>query len=194
MPEAVVDHRRATAERNAAAIVDAAGRLLARGASLNMRAIAIEAGVSRPTLYAHFKTIADVVEAVAEHAVRASVAAIEAAEPETGPPREALERVATASWRQIAHFDSIASGAAEYISAAALRRAHAPIMDHVGGLVARGQADGSFRTDLDADWLVTMCFSLVHGAADHARIHGMKRERALELLLISLRDLFTQRG
>jgi AcrR family transcriptional regulator len=194
MPKAVVDHRRAIAQRNATAIVDAAERLLAHGASLNMRAIAVEAGVSRPTLYAHFKTIADVVEAVAEHAVQASVAAIEAAEPETGPAEEALERVATASWRQIAHYESIASGAVEHISAAALRRTHAPIMDHVGALVARGQADGAFRTDLDADWLVTTYFSLVHGAADHARAHGIKRDRALDLLLTSLRDLFAKRG
>jgi AcrR family transcriptional regulator len=52
MTEAVVDHRRATADRNAAAILDATERLLERGAALNMRAIAAEAGVSRPTLYA----------------------------------------------------------------------------------------------------------------------------------------------
>ncbi len=45
-----VDHRRAIAERNAAGILDAVERLLQRGSSLNMAAIAAEAGVSRPTL------------------------------------------------------------------------------------------------------------------------------------------------
>src|SRR5918911_554671 len=65
MPQAV-DHRRAIAERNAAGILDATERLLERGESLNMRAIAAEAGVSRPTLYAHYGTIADVFEAAVE--------------------------------------------------------------------------------------------------------------------------------
>src|SRR5436190_1560104 len=100
MPDVAVDHRRATAQRNAAAILDATTRLLQRGAPLNMRAIAAEAGVSRPTLYAHYNTIGEVVEAVVGRAVSASVAAIEAAEPGTGPADEALERVATASWAQ----------------------------------------------------------------------------------------------
>ena len=65
MAEAVIDHRRATAERNAAAILDATERLLAQHAPLSMAAIATEAGVSRPTLYAHHKTLGDVVEALA---------------------------------------------------------------------------------------------------------------------------------
>src|SRR5262249_44336077 len=160
-------------------IVDAAERLLARGTSLNMRAIAAEAGVSRPTLYAHYKTLAEVVEAVIARAVAASVTAIEAAEPEAGPAGDALERVVAAAWAQIAHFDSLARGAAEHLTTAAMHRAHAPLMGHVRDLVVRGQADGAFRTDMDAGWLVTMYFALVHAAADHARIHGMKRERAL---------------
>jgi TetR/AcrR family transcriptional repressor of mexCD-oprJ operon len=190
MTDVAVDHRRATAERNAAAILDAAERLLTRGAGLNMRAIAVEAGVSRPTLYAHYKTIGEVVEGVVDRAVRASVSAIEAADPTAGPAGEALERMAAASWGRIAHFDAIAHGAAEHVTAAALHRTHAPIMGYVRALVRRGQADGVFRTDLPAEWLVTMYFSLVHGAADHVRAHRMKRERALELLLTSLRDLF----
>jgi AcrR family transcriptional regulator len=40
-----------------------------------MVAIAAEAGVSRPTLYARFKSIGDIVEAAVEQSVHASVAA-----------------------------------------------------------------------------------------------------------------------
>jgi TetR/AcrR family transcriptional regulator, mexCD-oprJ operon repressor len=193
MTEAAVDHRRATAERNAASILDAAERLLARGASLNMRAIAAEAGVSRPTLYAHYASIGDVVEGVVAHAVGESVSAIEAAEPERGPAGEALERVAAASWGRIAHFDEVARGAIEHIPAASLHRTHAPIMGHVRALVVRGQQEGDIRGDLPADWLVTMYFALVHGAADHVRAHRLGRDRALALLLTSLRDLSAAR-
>jgi TetR/AcrR family transcriptional regulator, mexCD-oprJ operon repressor len=194
MPEAVMDHRRATAERNTAAILDATGRLLAQGTRLNMRAIAAQAGVSRPTLYAHFKTIGDVVEAVISRAVGESVAAIEAADPQTGPACDALERLAAASWAQIARFDSMARSALEHLPAGSLHRTHTPIMGHVRDLVARGQDEGAFRTDLPGEWLVSMYFALVHGAADHARFHDGSRERALELLQTSLRDLFTEKA
>src|SRR5205085_7062427 len=88
-----VDHRRAIAERNAAGILDALERLGARGAAVNMAAIAAEAGVSRPTLYAHYKTLGAVVEAAAERTVVASRAAFEAARPQDGPADQALERM-----------------------------------------------------------------------------------------------------
>jgi TetR/AcrR family transcriptional regulator, mexCD-oprJ operon repressor len=193
MTEPTVDHRRATAERNAVAILDAAERLLARGTSLTMLGIAAEAGVSRPTLYAHHATIGEVVEAVTARAVTASLSAIEAAEPGRGPAGEALERVAGASWSQLAHFDAIASGAAEHVSAAALHRAHAPLMRPLQQLVERGRAEGTFRTDLPVAWLVRTYFALVHAADEHARAQRLKREDALAMLTTTLRDVFTAR-
>ena len=45
--------------------------------------------------------------------------------------------------------------------------------------------------DMPADWLMTMYFALVHAAADHVSEHRMKRDDALALLQMSLRDLFT---
>jgi len=44
--------REALAERNAEAILDAAERLLARGEQTSVSALAGEAGLSRPTVYA----------------------------------------------------------------------------------------------------------------------------------------------
>ena len=76
MTEQAVDHRRATAQRNAAAILDATEHLLAQRTRLSMVAIAAEAGVSRPTLYAHYKSIAEIVEAAVERSVVASLAAL----------------------------------------------------------------------------------------------------------------------
>src|SRR3954454_9110617 len=102
-----VDHRRAIAERNAAGILDALERLGEHGAAVNMAAIAAEAGVSRPTLYAHYKTLGDVVEAAVERSVLASMAAVEAARPQDGPADEALERMLEASWGQLATFQPL---------------------------------------------------------------------------------------
>jgi TetR/AcrR family transcriptional repressor of mexCD-oprJ operon len=193
MSEPAIDHRRATAERNAIAILDAAERLLAEREPLSMVAIAAEAGVSRPTLYAHFKTINDVVEAAAERAVEASVAAIESAEPGEGPADEALERMIAASWGRLAHFDALARGAAEYLSPRIMHRTHGPVMSHMQALVERGRGDGAFRTDLPADWLVTAVYALIHAADDHARTNGLRRDAALEMLVITVRDLFEPR-
>jgi len=190
MTKPVIDHRRATAERNAAAILDAAERLLPGREPLSMVAIAAEAGVSRPTLYAHFKTINEVVEAAAERAVNASVAAIEGAQPADGPADEALERMLTASWARLAHFDALARGAAEYLSPRIMARTHAPVMALMQSLVERGRRDGVFRTDLPAEWLVTSAYALIHAADDFARSRGLKRGDALAMLVTTVRDLF----
>lgn len=56
MQEPGTDHRRATAERNVEAILDAAAALLERGSQASIMAVATEAGVSRVTVYAHFAT------------------------------------------------------------------------------------------------------------------------------------------
>ncbi|MGZ4271617.1 MAG: TetR/AcrR family transcriptional regulator [Solirubrobacteraceae bacterium] len=190
MPEPVVDHRRATAARNAVAILDAAERLLARHAPLSMAAIAAEAGVSRPTLYAHYRTLADVVEAAVERAVDATLTSIEAADPAVGPADEAMGRMVAASWDHLARQDALARAVAEHLPSGHVHRTHAPLMVNMQALVERGQRDGTFRGDLSADWLVSVFYALVHAADDHARAHGIPRERALELLRATLRDVF----
>ena len=64
------DHRRAVAERNVEAILDAAERLLERRLQATISAVAAEAQLSRVTVYAHFPTREQLLEAVAERAVR----------------------------------------------------------------------------------------------------------------------------
>jgi TetR/AcrR family transcriptional regulator, mexCD-oprJ operon repressor len=188
-----VDHRRATAERNASALLDAVERLLARHETLSMAAVAGEAGVSRPTLYAHYGSLGEVVEAAVDRSVRLSLEAIDAAEPESGPAPAAVERMAAASWSQLARFQALARGAAEHLSPGALHRTHGPIMARMHALVERGREDGSFRTDLPSDWLVTSFYALVHAADEHASATGMDRAAGLALLTATVRDLFAAR-
>jgi AcrR family transcriptional regulator len=189
-----VDHRRAIAERNAAGILDAVERLLRRGAALNMAAIATEAGVSRPTLYAHYKTIGDVVEAAVHRTVVRSTAAFEAARPDEGPADEALERMFEASMGQLANFQGLARVAGEYMSTGALHRSHHALLAPLHHLIDRGRRDGTFRTDLPAEWLQTMYVQLVHGADEYAATHSVPRDEALELLKTSARDLVAARA
>jgi TetR/AcrR family transcriptional repressor of mexCD-oprJ operon len=185
-----VDHRRAIADRNCAAILDAATRLLGERATLTMAAIAAEAGVSRVTLYAHFKSLGDVVEALVARAIAASLAVVEEARPEEGPADLALHRVVEASWSMLGSQQAIAGAVAEHLPPDQVRRSHAPLMERLRPLLERGQRDAVFRSDLPADWLVTMYFALVHAADEHARAHRLARARALEMLKLSISDLF----
>src|SRR5215213_6798997 len=154
------DHRRVVAERNGAAILDATERLLARGEPLTMAAIAAEAGVSRPTLYAHHKTAAAIVEAAVARSVAVSVAAFTAARPDEGAPADALARMVEASWRQLGRFQALARGAGAHLAPGAVRRSHDVMVAPLRGLIERGRAVGGFRRDVPADWLVSMYFAL----------------------------------
>src|SRR5215472_3429929 len=87
------DYQRAIAERNAQAILDAVEELLERRGQASISAVATQAGVSRVTVYAHFPTWEALLEAAVERAVRRTMTALAAAEPEAGPPVQALERM-----------------------------------------------------------------------------------------------------
>jgi AcrR family transcriptional regulator len=191
--EATTDHRRAIAERNSAAIADAAMRLLERRRTLSMAAIAAEAGVSRQTLYAHHKTIGDVLAGVVDRAVAHALEGFEAAEAEHGDPAEALERMIAASWGRLTGLGALKQASEEHLPAERVHRAHAPLMERVHALVLRGQASGTFGADLDPRWMVTVYFALVHAADDYARASGAERDRALAELTMSVRAVFDAR-
>jgi AcrR family transcriptional regulator len=92
MTSQAADHRRATAERNVAAILDAAEELLSQAGPASIAAVAARAGVSRVTVYAHFPTWEALLEAVVEQAVGHTTAVLASADLEAGPPMAALRR------------------------------------------------------------------------------------------------------
>ena len=72
-----------------------------------MAEIARRAGVVRATIYMHFPTREALLDAVMEHATGQVADAIREAEPDRGEPKEALERVLLATWRQLSQFHNI---------------------------------------------------------------------------------------
>jgi TetR/AcrR family transcriptional repressor of mexCD-oprJ operon len=189
MAEPAVDHRRATAQRNAAAILDATERLLAERTPLSVVAIAAGAGISRPTLYAHYKSIAEIVEAAVERSVVASLAAFEQARPQDGPADEALLRMAEVSLQQLGRYEALARGAGEHLPSGAVHRSHEAMFAPLRALIERGRRAGVFRADVPVEWLLTLYFALVHGADEHAASHGVDRAQVLEMLNRSLMDV-----
>ena len=85
----------------------------------------------------------------------------------------------------------MAQAAAALLSADAMARSHQAAHHEVADLVDRGRRDGSFRADIPASWLVTCCFALIHACADEVRAGRMDPAAAEQVLLTTIRDLFT---
>jgi TetR/AcrR family transcriptional regulator, mexCD-oprJ operon repressor len=194
MPDAQSqDQRQAIAERNVGAILDGAERLLERREQPSISSVAAEAGVSRPTVYAHFRDGERLIEALVERAVRRSMAALESAEPERGPPLDALRRVLATSWEELGRNEEIARAAAAELSADAMRRAHGAARGVLLQLVERGRQEGALRTDLPSGWLVTSCLALIHAAAEEVRATELEPKAAFDVLSVTVMDLLAGR-
>jgi|SRR5215211_5031338 len=88
--------RRADAVETRSAVLAAAARLLRDGRQLTMRGVADAAGVSRSTLYRHFRSPVDLKAAVAREALVRTRAAIERSLSEHRPPLAELRSVVSA--------------------------------------------------------------------------------------------------
>jgi TetR/AcrR family transcriptional regulator, mexCD-oprJ operon repressor len=185
-----VDHRRATAERNVKAILDAAEALLHDGEVASIAAVAARAGVSRVTVYAHFSTREAILEAVIERAVARAVVAFDEAAAGTASSAEALERAVTASWAELSRHTAIAEAAAAQLSPEALRRTHEAGHAHARRMFEAGMASGEFRDDVPAEWLVSVYHALLHAAGDDVRAGRLDGETALHALTTTMRAAF----
>jgi AcrR family transcriptional regulator len=189
----VADRRRAIADRNVQAILDAAEELIRARAPVTIAAVATTAGVSRVTVYAHFATAEALLEAVVARAVGHAASVLAAARPGEGPPVNALERLVVMGWRELGQHAAMAEAAGSMLSAEAMARSHAAAHHAVAELIERGQRDGSFRSDVPGTWLVTCCFALLHACADEVRAGRIEAGPAEAVLVVTIRDLFTRK-
>jgi AcrR family transcriptional regulator len=157
--------RRADAERSIASITQAALEALASDPDVSMAEIARRAGVVRATIYMHFPTREALLDAVMEHATGQVADAIREAEPDRGEPKEALERVILATWKQLSEFHGVLQINMNRLSAQELRRRHLPMTTQFIPLLERGQAQGVFRSDVSATWLIAVVRAIVHVAS-----------------------------
>jgi len=184
-------YQREVAERNVEAILDAAEDLLRSQGQVNISAVAVHAGVSRVTVYAHFPTWQALLEAAVERAVQRTMAALQSVRPDDGPAAGALERMIAAAWQHLASYQAMAAAVTGFLSPEAVTRTHRAAHQTIGALAERGQADGSFRSDLPVGWLVTTCIALIHACSDQVRAGQIRPDDAVRILTTSVRDLFT---
>ncbi|MFD8948522.1 TetR/AcrR family transcriptional regulator [Streptomyces xanthophaeus] len=187
--------RRADAERNTAAIVDAGLDCFLADPQASMAAIARAAGVSRVTLYSHFPTREALLDAALDRAVSEAAAALDGvhgqpadgaggADSTSGPggTAEELGRLVRTSWRLLDRHSAVFAAVSATLPPERLRERHERILAPVRQLVLRGQEAGELRSDQSADWLVTVVYSLVHAAAAEVQAGRMDPADAPEVL------------
>ena len=161
--------RRADAERSIARIVSAARAELSRDPDATVEDIAKAAGVGRMTLYGHFRTRAELVEAAMTEALTAGEDILGRVDL-GGDAREAMTRLLASSWMLVAESSALLAAAQNVLPPGRVRDMHADAADRVENLIRRGQDQGAFRTDLPITWLVNAVQYILHGAAEEIRV------------------------
>jgi AcrR family transcriptional regulator len=195
MSEVAPRRRRADAERSIAAILAAALEVLARRPDASMTDIAAAAGLTRQTVYAHFQSREALLAAVGHRLLTQAVAAIDGAEPQAGPPAEALDRLTAAWWQTVARHASVLEVLAAAIPGAqAHHDFHVPILDRLERLIRRGQRSRDFDRTLPAGWLAAAFLGLMHTAADEVAAGRLSSDDAGAALERSIRRVFGVAG
>jgi AcrR family transcriptional regulator len=181
-------HRRADAERNTTAIINAALEALADDPDVSMAEIARRAGVVRATVYMHFPTRESLLDAVMEDAVAQVAEATRGAEPTQGEPEEALERVLRATWHKLSDFQTLLAINISRLSAKELHRRHQPVMTLFVPLIERGQKKGVFRGDLPVAWHLAMVRAIAHAASAELRSGRIDESRVEDALISTAKN------
>jgi TetR/AcrR family transcriptional regulator, mexCD-oprJ operon repressor len=177
--------RRADAVRNITAILEAATECLSRDPDVSIAEIAAAAGVGRITLYGHFKTRAELVDAVLASTVEQADRLLGATDA-SGDPRAALVRLTTASWQIVDRFRNLTVVAMRELPPERMLAVHDLIMRRIESIIERGQRSGDFRTDLPTPWLVAVAVNLMHLAATETAAGRVSSDEVPGLLSATL--------
>ncbi len=185
--------RRADAERNVAAILTAAATCLAENPDTNVAEIAAAAGVGRMTLYGHFKTRADLLDAVLTRVIAGAHQTLDAVDV-SGDPRYALGRLVGASWLLVDQLRHVLQAAQRELPAERIHQAHDQVLGRIQALIERGQDAGEFRTDLPLPWLVSLAINVMHAAAAKVSAGRLSSDQAPSVVAGTLLAALTPPG
>jgi AcrR family transcriptional regulator len=152
MPTAPTRRPRRDAVRNRSLLVEAAARAFReQGLGASVNAIARDAGVNVATLYRHFPTKEDLLDAVFEAILEPLAAArdhaLEADDADDGPLRTFVHEAVRLQRRQPGLIEALAH---HPVATEVREQLRGPAVDIVTPLVERAHRDGELRPDFDA--------------------------------------------
>ncbi|WP_243707714.1 TetR/AcrR family transcriptional regulator [Micromonospora sp. KC606] len=121
------------------------------------------------TIYGHFRTRPELVEAALADALQAGEQMLVGVDLD-GDAQQAMNRLLASSWSLVAESAALLTAAQAVLPAGRLRELHTGAADRVEQLIRRGQEQGVFRTDLPITWLVNAVHYLLNGAAEETRL------------------------
>lgn len=173
--------RRADAQRNAAAILDAATRCLARDPDVSLQEIAKQAGVGRVTLYGHYETRAALVDAVVGRAIGQTESDLRGVDL-SGDPADALARLIGATWDLTHRFGALVVAAERTLPGDRIQILHREPARRVRAVLERGRQEGVFRADMPVDWQLTAIQALVHAGVQAVYRQELTSDQARNLV------------
>jgi AcrR family transcriptional regulator len=174
--------------RNRDAILQAAAQCLTANPNASLADIAHAAGIARITLYGHFSSRSELLAAVL-HASMARVEEELASLDLSGDPWLALDALVASSWRLVTSL-TVLRGAVEHtLPDAEIHESHIDPRARVVQLLARGRAEGAFRSDQSIEWQSSCYFALLHGSASEVRAGLLTEAEVQKNLIPSLRAL-----
>lgn len=181
--------RRADAQRNRAKILTATPVALSRDPDASIADIATQAGVGRMTLYGHFATRAELIEAALVESLERGEDVLREVPPD-GDAGEAFSRLIASSWTLLNDARALLLAAQKELPAARIRELHEAAEARMRDLLERGRREGVFRTDLPVSWLLTTTHVVLHGAADEISAGRLTPDDAARFIQATLRPAF----
>jgi len=179
MPRQPPQNLRADARRNREMALDAALELLAEGSEVTMDQVAERAGIGRATLYRHFSTREELIQAVLEQVIELARAAADTAIREGGTAEDILRRLSTivvefgASYLFLSSYRHLSRHLLEPLDAE---------RDPTLAWIRAAHARGELRSELSPEWIVRVIVTL--GVAVSRALEGsLADERTVEAQL-----------
>lgn len=174
------DGRRAVAGRNREAILEAAIHVLAAQPDAGVAEVAAAAGVGRATIYRHFPSREELIDALREHARDEARERLAAVDVDEGDPVEALERMVRAMLALGERYRVI------FPPDQRNERRSEVLLQPLGRLIARAQAEGVIDPELPRAWVVASLRALLRGAVGEIEARRLARDAAAQRIVRTL--------
>jgi AcrR family transcriptional regulator len=146
--------------------------------------------LSRQTVYAHFGSREELLEALADRAAERLQDAMDAADLDTGPALAALLRMLEMAWQTFEAEPFLLSVPRASTHSHRDGHRHAPVVDRLARILDRGRKDGDIDPSLPLTWLTSAALALGHAAGEDVRDGRMTPGQALAALRLTTYKAF----